>query len=227
MWGDLWRRPLPAAGTRPLRLPGRRARVRCRVGSILPCLSECLESVLPQIVPAALAGNWLGHRRSLLTLPYGEGLRLAFVLDGEHGYRFITQETAVAWGLDAREALHRAVANLKRRTPRMPWKRLGQGPRTRFLCETFDGYDAVRVLLRAELEALRRELAGDLVLAIPSRDLLIVAGDADPNTVKHVASTAEEVFRSARYRVSRRLFTLGAEHLEPYRIVPNEVRFSH
>ncbi|BDG61291.1 hypothetical protein caldi_23810 [Caldinitratiruptor microaerophilus] len=226
MWGDLHRRPSPATGTSPVHLISRRAQVRSPANLSAGASPE-VASIRPQIIPARWGANWLGARRTVPTHPLAPGLCVALVVDAAHGYRFVTQGVLERWGKRFQELLPTAVENLARSTPRIPWKRLGHGPRLRMVCESFDGYDASRLLLREQIQALRQEVEGRLVVAVPGRDFLVALGDADRSVVEDVAQMVREVYRATRYRISPRLFTLAGDELVPYALVPNKSRLQH
>lgn len=216
MWSDLSRRPSPVTGASPVRLISRRALVRCPA-DLSAGGSPDAAAIRPQIIPASLGRNWLGARRMVPTLRFAPGLAVALVVDAAHGYRFVTQGLLERRGTRFEELLEVAVENLARSTPRIPWKRLGHGPRLRMVCESFDGYDASRLLLRGEITALRQEVQGRLIVAVPSRDFLIALGDADRSVVEEGTQVVREVYRAARYRISPRLFLLAGDELVPYR----------
>lgn len=176
-------------------------------------LAEVAPQVLPQIVPESLC---LASGKSIVSLPLVDGLRIAMVLDQPRRYTYISQATMKRWGARETTLLALALRNLREISAGLEWKRIGLPPREILLCETFDGYDASRVLLLAEFEHLFGHLTGSVVVGLPHRDYLVVASDAEPGHVAQLEATVASDYREARYPVSPRLFCFDRGELRLY-----------
>ncbi|MFO7172819.1 MAG: DUF1444 family protein [Bacillota bacterium] len=160
--------------------------------------------ILPQVVPASFceAGG-----AGVVSLPLvADDLRVALVLDEPHRYTYISQATARHWGVAPEALLDLALANLRRCSCDVEWKRIGRPPRTTYLCETFDGYDASRILILDAFRPVLGGVPGEVVLGIPHRDCLVAVSDQDPDLVAELQRTVAADFAQARYPVSPRLF---------------------
>lgn len=166
-------------------------------------LRDVAGRILPQVVPASFceAGG-----AGVVSLPLVADLRVALVLDEPHRYTFISQATVRHWGVAPEALLDLALANLRRRLGDVEWKRIGRGPRTTYLCETFDGYDASRILILDAFWPVLAGVPGEVVLGIPHRDCLVAVSDQDRDLVAELQRTVAADYAQARYPVSPRLF---------------------
>lgn len=180
--------------------------------------------ILPQVVPESLLAVCRASGRELVTVPFPGQLAVAFVVDEEERYYYITRQTQRSWRVSEAEMLAQALGNLRETSQDLVWKQIGTGPRTFFLCETFDGYDASRILLVRELTRIAGRVAGSLVVGIPHRDYMIALGDGDPAFVAEIAASVHEDFQRSAYPITPELFTLDGGRVTPYKKT-NEQRF--
>ena len=121
--------------------------------------------------------------------PFDPDLEVFYVHELPSGHLPIMAAEATGEDLHAR-----AIANLAERTRRVPADTQGEGDALVLGYATADGFDEARALLRDLLAAMAEWVAGSLLVAIPSRDLLMAIGDADPRFVAeagaHVAAVA-------------------------------------
>ncbi len=173
--------------------------------------------IMPQVVPPTLLGFCRMEGRELAALDHIGGLAVAFVVDEPERYCYIHRSVMLRWGVSEVDLLTAALENLEglhRQTPSCC--RFGQGERLALVWETFDGYDASRILLTRELSSMAGLVAGNPVIAIPHRDYLVMIGDADPDFVAEVADRVREDFESHCYPITPRFFTLADGVLAPY-----------
>jgi uncharacterized protein YtpQ (UPF0354 family) len=169
--------------------------------------------VLPQIVPMELVLS----APNLVSVPYVGDLAIAFVMDEAERYAYIHQGSLERWGMGDTDLLTLAVANLERvQAEGPPCCRIVRGDRTMITFESFDGYDASRVLLTHELERMALQVPGTPVIAMPHRDYLVVFGDANPDFVAEMTERVRSEYEYHNYRISSRLFTLEGGHLAEY-----------
>lgn len=112
--------------------------------------------------------------------PLAGDLAVALGLDREHSIATVNRGQLDAWGMDFETALAQAIANLRERSTGAfeavgnvlvsPWR---------------DTYDASRLLLEDLL--YRLPLKGDPVIALPSRDVLLVTGSKDERGLAELA----------------------------------------
>lgn len=178
--------------------------------------AEVCPRILPQVVPARLRRVCRRPGAGLCTIPLAGDLAVAFVVDEPDRYCYITAAVAQRWGVGPAQLLGAALANLRRISLGAVWKQIGRGARAFFLCETFDGYDAARVLLGRELAQLAARVAGNPIVGIPHRDFLVVAGDRDLRLVAELQAMVGEDFARAPFPISPRLYAWQDGRLVPY-----------
>lgn len=134
-----------------------------------------------------------------------EEVSIAYIIEGQHRYTFVTEGMQTAWGMD-RSALHaRALANLRAHTAHLLHE-LG-GPQAEYV--SLDGLDATRALV-AELI-----IPGDIaqpVLAIPHEHACLIA---DMSRRTQLAAQAAAMFQGAQVPLSPRLYRMTSNGLRP------------
>ncbi len=104
--------------------------------------------------------------------PLAQGLGIALVIDRGREIEFAQLEAIPAWGVDPQFAYERALWNLEY-TAAVETIQRGEGKETLLLDHHADGYAAARALLPSRQADWQARLEGELVLAIPTRDLLL------------------------------------------------------
>lgn len=143
-------------------------------------------------------------------LPHGHIPLTQVDLDRDHGGRWV-------------DLLDEALAALNLRSQDTPPHSQGEGDRLVLGFVSGDGFDAARALLPELLEALQGCLTGRLHLIIPSRDLFMVLGDADPEFLAGAAAHARQLYGQAgEERISPRLYAWTGDALEAVAAPPAE-----
>ncbi len=180
--------------------------------------------ILPQIIPNSLLEFCYAHGRELVALPFAGELAIAFVLDEDERYSYITIQTQRTWAVSGVDMFSAALTNLRRLSEGLVWKQINSGPRSYFLCETFDGYDASRMLLPRELAHIAGRVVGNLIVGIPHRDYMVAFGDSDLAFVTEMSESVQNDFLHGTYPITPQLFTLEDGQVVPYRGKTNEER---
>lgn len=179
-------------------------------------LAQVRARVLPQVVPMSLLEHCQHVGQELATMPLTDSLAVAMVVDEAERYRYITLEMLTQWQAKPVAVLALALQNLKKMSLHLSWKQIGSGAKAMFLCETFDGYDASRVLLGGKLVELAGRTAGSLLIGMPHRDFLVALGDSDPEFVSEMQELVQEYFDTGSYPIAPNLFWLQDGRLVPY-----------
>lgn len=167
------------------------------------------ERLMPQVVPASLLQYCRRDGMELAAVEYPDGLATAFVVDESERYAFVHRTVADRWGVSDQALMVAAIENLTRRSRQEGGcYQVGVGPRAMLVWETFDGYDASRVLLTGDLIRMAARLPGNPVIAIPHRDYLVLFSDVDPAFVAEMSDRIWQHFRGHSYPISPRLYTL-------------------
>ncbi len=182
-----------------------------------PSLLESRERILPQMVPLNLIEESRRDGHELAAVRYVGDLAIAFVIDSPKRYAYIHRKQMLKWQVLETDLLALAVRNLQqlsREAP--PLLRIGRGPRLTLVWESFDGYDASRILLTRSLFEAAALVEGNPVIAVPHRDYMVMFGDADPAFVEEMVERTREENNTHRYPISRRFYTLQAGTLSVY-----------
>lgn len=134
--------------------------------------------------------------------PFFDRLVISLVVDSEHAVVSVSQNKLDEWGLDFDTALKRAIDNLRDRTE--PNFRVS--PQGVLLSGWNDVFDASRLLLTDML--YRLPIQGDPVVAIPSRDHLLVTGSGNEKGIAELADIAVEVLETNTRPLGYQLFRL-------------------
>lgn len=179
--------------------------------------AEVEDRIMPQVVPPTLLEVCRRDGRGLASMECLGELAVAFVIDEPERYSYIQKSLLTEWGVDELTLLTTAMRNLQALVDDGPeFDRFGQGARLALVSETFDGYDASRVLLTRQLQQIAVHVAGTPVIAIPHRDYLVVFGDLDGEFVTEMSERVSSYFASHPYPVSSDLLTIVDGRLEPY-----------
>lgn len=125
----------------------------------------------PQIVP----DEYKSAARDLVCRPLFAGLSLAYAIDDEKAYQLLRQPTLDGWHATQNEVEARAIANLEAISASIPLEvRRRLNRHGYIIVDTYDGYDAVRLLLPDFMARVRATLdVSRVFVGIPSRDFLI------------------------------------------------------
>jgi uncharacterized protein YtpQ (UPF0354 family) len=153
---------------------------------------------LPHLMPMLRDQAFLGLTHLQMQLMDGESsaipsrqiagaVHIALVEDTEHSVSSVNNKALQAWGVDFEEALAAATANLRERTT----DQFAQIAPGLFQSTWSDVYDATRLLLPDMLHRL--PILGHPVVAVPSRNHLLVAGSKDAAALSRLVDITVEV----------------------------------
>lgn len=134
------------------------------------------------------------------TRPFFGHLGIALVVDSEHSTTTVTQGKLDEWGLDFDAAFKIAMDNLRDKTE-ATFRTNGKGV---FISAWSDVYDASRLLLTDML--YRLSIKGEPVVAIPSRNHLLVTGSRDEQGIKEIVDLAAEILANDTRPLAAQLF---------------------
>lgn len=188
--------------------------------------AENRNAIMPQVVPLTLLEYCKQDNRELAALPYLGGLAIAFVLDEAERYTYIHRRIMEDWGVTETDLLHAAMENLQELGEGENHYQIGTEERIALVWETFDGYDASRILLSKVINAAAALVPGNPLIGIPNRDYMVLFSDVDPDFVAEMRERIRQDFEGHDYPVTTRLFTLDGgvlvaldEHRKQERVV--------
>ena len=150
----------------------------------------------PQLFPQLMtAQQWSAKREQGLRLvirPLVQDLGIALVLDRANEIEFVQIEAIPAWGVDAQQLYETALQNLERAATELETVSSGEGDSVLLMDSFADGYAAARALLPRRWREWRTRITGELVLAMPTRDLLLGFSRTHPAFDELRAQVAED-----------------------------------
>lgn len=131
-----------------------------------------------------------------------DGLLITYAIDTPHSLRYLRSDDLVSVGVERPQLQYLAMENLRLKTHTLQWH-----DNDGIYLGTLDGtYEASLLLLPEVFEEVARNGSGRLVLAVPSRDVVLVC-DADcPSAVERIQLLAQGLHQQAAYAVSPHIF---------------------
>jgi uncharacterized protein YtpQ (UPF0354 family) len=179
-----------------------------------------------QIVPVIKDRNWLEESRQAMVmrgqqdvpLPvhegYNEELVICYAEDSEKGIRYLQDKDVEEARIAPGELRALAVSNLKRLLADVK----AQGGEGLYMFTADGTYESSLILFDELWADGRLEVRGEIVIAVPSRELLLVTGTGNEEGMARLREVAEEVHREgAPYRLSKSLFVYRRGEFEVLR----------
>ena len=151
---------------------------------------------------------------TLLTRPFSERARIAYVIDSPRTMQFVSQQELVKWAV-ATDAVHAVgVANLDEISLDIPIETRapdsGSGLYTAI--HGPDGYAAARLLAPKFMERMGEELGPEFFVSPPHRDLLM-AWSVDCSVKPRLAALATHYASIGAYCLTDEIFVWSTEGL--------------
>lgn len=134
--------------------------------------------------------------------PLNEDLIVLYAVDSEHNIKYLSGKEVESLAMD-RPALRKlAVTNLNGLLPELE----KHGESGTYMITAGATYEASLLLMDRVWEKGQFEVRGDIVVAVPSRDLLLVTGSQDSEALARLTEVVQEVVRDASYPITEQLF---------------------
>ncbi|MBC2256070.1 DUF1444 domain-containing protein [Listeria ivanovii] len=175
-----------------------------------------LKNNMNRIYPVVRATSFPNKTKAggvLLTDEHTAETNIFFAYDLGNSYRFIEESMLLEEEItreDIKEAATRNLAQLE-----VPLKKDAVNGNDFYFVRTNDGYDASRLLNESFLAEMRGKLTGEMVLAVPHQDVLII-GDIQDNTGYDVlAHMTMDFFADGLVPITSLPFVYNNGKLEP------------
>jgi uncharacterized protein YtpQ (UPF0354 family) len=133
---------------------------------------QVASSLFPRFMTAQQWSEKRDHGLRPVIRPLVQDLGIALVVDREREIEYVQIESIPAWGIDADEAYSTALKNLER-TAQIETAISGEGIETLLIDHNADGYAAARALLPTRWRDWQARIQGELILALPTQDVLL------------------------------------------------------
>ncbi|WP_367874581.1 DUF1444 family protein [Luteolibacter sp. Populi] len=178
-----------------------------------------------RIVPVIKDRPWLAesiqalaqHGRTDFPEPihddFGADLVVLYAEDSERGIRYLDQEEFEKTKIDRKDLRALACENLKRLLPDIE-----HHGAPGFYMITADGnYEASLLLLDSIWTAGDLDVKGEIVVAIPTRDVLLVTGTGHPEGIEHMKVVVKKATEEGAYRLTSKLFVYRNGKFEEFK----------
>lgn len=178
--------------------------------------TRTLASVVPRIyvnLPKGVsADTTLSAEDSPVERDLVADLVIFYAFDVGSHYELVANRDLVRLGVSPYELHEHALANLRAVNLEV---RAHQGERTMMLT-TGGNYEATLILLPEIWESIAEMVRGQIVVSVPGRDLLLVAGDADPENLAELRRVTSNAIERAEKPLSRAFLRWNGAQWEHY-----------
>lgn len=155
------------------------------------------------------------EQNGILARPFVGDIVVVYVIDMPNSMRALTRGELAELGLDEEELDRLALANLEAALTEFPRRPVREGSGLGSL-QAGDSYEGSRLLLHDRWAAIADEVEGDLLVAVPSRDLVLYAGAGRADDVENLRLLAAEMARRDPYPVSAQVLRWTDTGWEPF-----------
>jgi uncharacterized protein YtpQ (UPF0354 family) len=134
--------------------------------------------------------------------PLNEQLTIVYAEDSPKNIRYLSPDMLVAAKIPRETLRALAIANLRRIVPKIEV----QGGNGVFMIIAGGDFEACLLLFDDLWQGRQMDVRGDYVVAIPSRDMLLVTGSQHPEGIQKVREVAAKTAAQASYRLTPELF---------------------
>jgi len=151
--------------------------------------------------------------KSLVTKDHTAETRIFFAIDLGKSYKLIDRDVLDKEGWNEEQLLETALFNV--RSLENPFKKDTVAENDFYFIATQDGYDASRILNDSFLEKMAENCEGDVAIAVPHQDVLIIADVKNDTGYDILAQMTMKFFAEGRIPITSLSFIYEDKHLEP------------
>lgn len=140
-------------------------------------------------------------------------LIILYAEDSPKNIRYFRPEDLEKAHIDRAELRSLACENLKRLLPKIERR----GANGLFILTAGGDYEASLLLIDSVWKDVQKEVRGDIVVAIPTRDLLIVTGSDDQQGIERMRQIVQEASTQGSYRLTTKLFAYRGGKFEEFK----------
>jgi uncharacterized protein YtpQ (UPF0354 family) len=133
---------------------------------------------------------------------FNQDLVILYGEDSAKNIRYFRPEDLNVAKIEREELRPLACENLKRLLPKIEC----HGANGLYMVTAGGDYEASLLLLDSIWDGGQMEVSGDIVVAIPTRGVLLVTGSNDPNGITKVREIVQDAYSNGAYRLTPQLF---------------------
>ncbi|MCJ7842791.1 DUF1444 domain-containing protein [Lederbergia sp. NSJ-179] len=161
-----------------------------------------------------------GEGVSFLTDDHTAETRIYYALDLGSTYRLLDEDLLKKEGLTAQKV--REIARFNVRSLPVDMKKDTVRENVFYFLNTNDGYDASRILNEKFLQEKAETIEGDMIVAVPHQDVLIIGDIRNPTGYDILAELTMSFFTSGKVPITALSFTYEDGKLEPIFILAQD-----
>ena len=188
---------------------------RIDVNRIVPVIKDAAYA-LASVAPKGKSGQE-DFRQEFYHEPLNRELHIYYAHDTDSSVRYLSREEIAALGMGPDRLKEKAVSNLTNILPGIERR----GEAGTYMVTAGGTYEASLLLFDAIWTKENFDVKGDIVIAVPRRDLLLVTGSEDENGLKTLDKLAELAVSEANHTVTSRLFVRKNGDWLPFEIADN------
>jgi uncharacterized protein YtpQ (UPF0354 family) len=178
-----------------------------------------------RIVPVIKDRPWLEETRQLAISrgakeapeqvyeDFSTDLVVLYAEDSPKNIRYLGPKDLEVSKIDRKELRALASENLRRLLPKIE----RHGANGFFMLTAGGDYEASLLLLDSIWTDLKSEVQGEIVVAIPTRDLLLVSGSQFPQGLEKMRQLAKDASNQGSYRLTQKLFVYRHGKFEEFK----------
>jgi uncharacterized protein YtpQ (UPF0354 family) len=140
-------------------------------------------------------------------------LIILYAEDSPKNIRYFSPKDLEKARIDPKELRGLACENLKRLIPKIE----RNGANGLYMLTAGGDYEASLLLFDSIWSDIKKEVRGDVVVAIPSRDLLIVTGSEDSQGIEKMKQIVQKASAEGSYRLTTKLFVFRDGKFEEFK----------
>lgn len=129
-------------------------------------------------------------------------LVILYAEDSEKSIRYLTADDVKTLGVAKKDLRKLATQNLRKMLPKIE-RHEGNGV---YMLTAGGNYEASLLLLDEIWAGKSLKVKGDIVVAVPSREVLLVTGSEDARGIEKIRQVSERIFAEEPYRLTTTLF---------------------
>lgn len=143
---------------------------------------------------------------------YNDELIIAYAEDTENNIRYLTSGDTASLSINKDSLRSIAARNLDRLLPKIE----RQGENGLYMLTAGGNYETSIILLNNIMTKETLPVDGDFVIAIPTRDLLLVTGSNDKTGISKLKEIIKKSYEKGSYQVSEHLYKWNGKIFEKY-----------
>ncbi len=143
---------------------------------------------------------------------YNNQLIIVYAEDTKSSIRYLTQDDIKSLSINIDSLRSIAINNLDKLLTNIQAK----GENGVYMLTAGGDYEASIILLNNVLTKESFPVNGDFVIAIPTRDILLITGSNDPDGISKIRDASKKTFETGSYQVSAYLYKWNGKIFEKY-----------